>query len=139
MAESDSTVVTLPEVHVMYLQSPNGIVGAMEVWHAFVDRLPAPVEQWAFYGTYLHAKNEYRACAAIPPGDDFEALGLATFTIPGGRYASAVLKDWEQHIPEIGTTFERLSKEYTADPARPTIEQYRDGPDVLLCLPIVSE
>ena len=63
-------------------------------------------------------------------------MGLAECTIPGGEYGRAKLDNWEDHIPEIGRTFERMARECERDPRRPSVEFYRSQKELVLLFPV---
>lgn len=89
-----------------------------------------------FYGTFRPPAGPYRACVAIEPGDDAPALGLPTWTIPGGKYRRGKLANWSEQMPEIGRTFARLSDGAERDATRPSIEFYRSEKELVLYLPV---
>lgn len=127
--------VTLSDVQVMYVESPTGIAGAAKAF----DTLEAPFPSLRgrkFYGTFFPPAGPYRACVAIEPGDDVATLGFATWTIPGGKYSRANVANWEQNLPEIGKTFERMRRENEQDMSRPSIEFYRSQRELVLFLPV---
>jgi len=62
--------------------------------------------------------------------------GSWSWTIPGGEYAHDRLKNWEDHIPEIGRTFERIARECERDPSRPSVEFYRSQKELVLLFPV---
>jgi hypothetical protein len=127
--------VTLDDIAVMYVESTTGIAGAAKAF----ETLEAPFASLRgrkFYGSVMPPHGPYRACVAIEPTDDVTALGFQTWTIPGGKYCRAKLQNWEQHLPEIGTTFERMRSENERDTSRPSIEFYRSQRELLLFLPV---
>lgn len=89
-----------------------------------------------FYGTFQPPAGPYRACVAIEPSDDVAALGFPTWTIPGGNYSRARVANWEQNLPEIGKTFQRMREENEHDTSRPSIEFYRSQRELVLFLPV---
>lgn len=89
-----------------------------------------------FYGTFQ--AGEYRACVALQPEDRPSELGLATWVIPGGRYARRKVKDWTEKVAQLGEMFDALAEEYQADPERPSIEFYRSQSELHLLLPVLS-
>jgi hypothetical protein len=133
MATSDP--VTLAELPVMYVESPNGLAGAKTAFDRLESKFPT-LRGRKFYGTFLPPDGPYRACVAIEPGDDPTALGLPTWTIPGGKYNRGKLLNWQEHMPEIGKTFSRLSEGGERDPNRPGIEFYRSATELVLFLPM---
>jgi len=119
----------------MYVESPTGLAGAGEAFRQLEARLPG-LKSRKFYGTFQPPDGPYRACVAIEPGDDPPTMGLATWTIPGGRYSRGKLANWEDHIPQIGQTFQRMAQEDERDPSRPSVEFYRSQRELVLLLPI---
>ncbi len=132
---TQSQAVELQDIPVMYVESDAGLAGASKAF----DRLEAhfrSLKGRKFYGTFLPPDGPYRACVAIQPADDAAALGLATWTIPGGKYRRGKVPNWSQNLPEIGKTFARMSEEFGRDPSRPGIEFYRSMKELVLFLPV---
>ncbi|SRR6266571_5665368 len=127
--------VMLEEAAVMYVESPNGLAGAAAAFDRLEAHLPS-LRGRRFYGTFQRPAGPYRACVALVPGDDPTALGLPTWTIPGGKYARRKLPDREKRLPEIGTTFAQMSATCEPDASRPSIEFYRSQRELLLFLPV---
>lgn len=129
--------VTLDDIPVMYVESPTGPGGAQQAFHALETHFRS-MRGRRFYGTFHPPDGPYRACVAIEADDDPKALGLASWIIPGGRYARRKVADWESHIWEIGETFMAMAEEYgeRQDPERPSIEFYRSQKEAILLLPI---
>ena len=63
-------------------------------------------------------------------------MGLAEWTISGGEYGRDRLENWENHIPEIRRTFERMAREFERDPSRPSVEFYRSQRELVLLFPV---
>lgn len=127
--------VTLPDIEVMYVESAAGLAGAAKAFETLEAPFPS-LKGRKFYGTFQPPAGPYRACVAIEPGDDVTALGLPTWTIPGGTYARAKVANWEQNLPEIGRTFQRMTEANVHDATRPSIEFYRSQREVVLFLPV---
>lgn len=128
-------LVTLEDIKVMFVVAPSGPQGAGEAF----DRLEAPLPSLKgrkFYGTMLN--GEYRACVALEAQDAPAAMGLETWTIPGGDYVRRKLERWPERIPEIGQIFGALAAEHPRDPARPNIEFYRSQKELLLFMAVRS-
>jgi hypothetical protein len=128
-------LVTLEEIKVMLVVSPSGPQGAGEAFDRLEARLPS-LKGRKFYGTMLN--GEYRACVALEAKDSPAAMGLETWTIPGGVYARRKLPRWSERLPEIGKMFGVLASEYPRDPTRPNIEFYRSQKELLLFLAVAS-
>ena len=70
-------------------------------------------------------------------GDDAQALGLESGTLPGGRYLRARLSGKPPELyGRIGPTFEALIAQNAPDESRPSIEFYRRFDEVDLLLPV---
>jgi hypothetical protein len=128
-------LVTRDPITVMYVVSPNGPEGAAEAFDRLEARLPS-LKGRKFYGTMLN--GEYRACVALEPQDKPDAMGLETWTIPGGAYIRRKLPDWPEHAAEIGQIFGALAAEHPRDPARPNVEFYRSQKEALLFMAVAS-
>ncbi len=124
---------TLGDMKVMYFTAEN----MAKVGRAFQELeacLPS-MKGRKFYGTYYG--GVYKACVAIREGDDPAMLGLDTDIIPGGKYISEKMHDWESHIPEIKERFMAMARENNVDNDRPSIEYYRSKRELILYLPII--
>ena len=128
-------VVLCEAIPVMYVESTTGLAGAAEAFRQLEARLPG-LKRRRFYGTFQPPDGPYRACVAIEPSDDPRVMGLAEWIIPGGEYGRAKLEDWEDNIPEIGRTFERMARECERDPSRPSVEFYRSQKELVLLFPV---
>ncbi|MBI1727357.1 MAG: hypothetical protein HYR50_08810 [Candidatus Rokubacteria bacterium] len=128
-------LVTLDDVRVMFVVSPSGPQGAGRAFDRLEASLPS-LKGRRFYGTMLN--GEYRACVAIEAQDAPAAMGLETWTIPGGVYARRKLERWQERTAEIGQIFCALAAEYPRDPVRPNVEFYRSQKELLLFMAVAS-
>ena len=128
-------LVTLDDIKVMFVVSGRGVQGAGEAFDRLEAHLPS-LKGRKFYGTLLN--GEYRACVALEAPDAPAAMGLQTWTIPGGAYARRKLLRWSERLPEIGETFRAMAAEFPADRTRPNIEFYRSQKELLLFLAVTS-
>ncbi len=87
-----------------------------------------------FYGTFY--KGVYKACAAVRDDDDPSAIGLPTETIPGGKYVSGKMDNWQEQIGNIGNWFMDMTKKVNWDESRPSIEFYRSMTELIMYLPV---
>jgi hypothetical protein len=135
---SQISIIKMDELKLMYIQAASFPGGVEEAWRKLESHLPT-VKKRKFFGTsrLVDEKIEYRAC--VIPLDDSEALrlGLDTFTIPSGNYATKKLLDWKTQTPLIKTIFEELASKYTLDNSRPHIECYRSQKELVLMFPII--
>jgi len=129
--------VTLSPIPVLFVFSKNGTTGACAAFDALEKNLPN-LKKRRFYGVLEESPETglYRACVGIMEGDNPKAMGLDTWTIPGGKYARAKIKNWSDHLKDIDPTFSQLEDQYKKDSDRPLIEYYRSDNELLLLLPI---
>ena len=126
--------ITLEDISVMYAVSENGPMGAAAVFKKIEDAINWELKGRKFYGVMQN--GEYKACVSKIYSDDPNKLGLLTTTIPGGKYARTKIADWEKHVEEISSTFDKLRKDHTIDTSRPDIEFYRSQKELFLFVPI---
>jgi hypothetical protein len=127
--------VTLEDIKVMCVVAIGGLEGIKDAWEKLEAPLPS-LKGRKFYGTYL--SGEYRACVAMRDDDDPAALGLDTWTIPGGTYVRRRMENWSERTSEIGETFAAMAAEYPVDPTRPGIEFYGGQKELILYMPVKS-
>jgi DNA gyrase inhibitor GyrI len=85
----------------------------------------------------------YLACFLLDD-ENPDDLGFERTTVPGGRYARTLVKDWETRIPELPTIVSQLESDIEGsglmvDPDRPSLEYYRRIDELLIMLPVISE
>jgi hypothetical protein len=78
------------EIQVMFLRSPDDPA----VFGALWQRLEALVglRGRKYFGAFNASAHEYHVCVQMKQGDDPDALGLESGTLPGGRYLRARLR-----------------------------------------------
>jgi len=131
----ESTPVERDEIAVMFIRTPDDV---MAFGPAF-ERLEQLVglRGRKYYGAFYPREKEYRACVEVKEGDDPQALGLESGTLPGGHYLRARLSGEPPELyGRIGPTFEALIAENAPDESRPSIEFYRRFDEVDLLLPV---
>jgi hypothetical protein len=89
-----------------------------------------------FYGVFFYSTKEYRACVRIEDDEKPETLGLAGWTIPGGKYKSQRLYDWQSKVSKFPEIFDEMVKGERVDSTRPSVEYYRSMTECVLYLPI---
>jgi len=132
----EATPVERDEIAVMFIRTSDDV---MAFGPAF-ERLEQLVglRGRKFYGAFYPREKEYRACVEVQEGDDPDALGLESGTLPGGRYLRARLSGEPPELyGRIKPAFEALIAQNEPDESRPSIEFYRrfDEVDVLLPVP----
>jgi hypothetical protein len=134
--ELSAVPVERDEVSVLFIRTPDEVD---EFGRAF-QRLEELVglRGRKFYGAFYALEKEYRACVEVQEGDDPEALGLESGTLPGGHYLRARLSGEPPELyGRIKPTFKALIAQTEPDESRPSIEFYCrfDEVDVLLPVP----
>lgn len=131
------SVIDKNDVIVMGVETTEGVKGAVEAFKKLESKLPT-LKKRRFYGVLFGNPNAgfYRACVELTKQDDPNLMGLERWTIPGGKYARAKIKNWEENTSLIGPTFSEMAKKYRLDETRPAIEFYRSQEELILFSPI---
>ena len=128
--------VERPDVSVMFLEVADEPSDISSGWRELEDLLGS-LKGRKFLGTF--DGGTYRVCVQPRAGDDADALGLRTATIPGGRYLRARLRgDPTQLYERIPSTFADLEAAAARDSTRPGIELYRRVDEVDLLMPLAN-
>jgi hypothetical protein len=122
----------LDDIAVMYVEAVDGLNGAPAAFEDLERRLGS-LRGRRFYGTF--DGERYRACVIPKDAGEPAALGLDTWTVPGGRYARRKMVDWAEHVHMIGAEFDAMVAEHPWDETRPSIEFYRSLRELVLYLP----
>ena len=125
------------EIAVMFL--PTQVEPAkMQVAWALLEELVG-LRGRKFFGAFNPSTGEYRVCVLVREGDDPDALGLESGTLPGGKYLRARLYGDPPGVYEqIHPTFAALVEAASPDSTRPSIEFYRRHDEIDLLLPIAA-
>lgn len=121
----------------MYVIADGGVGGSQEAFKKLESTL-STLRGRRFYGLVFGTPPHdiYWAAVAYLDTDNLTQEFLKIGVIPGGKYAQEKIKDWNSDILIIGKTFQRLSKQYTVDSSRPSVEFYRSMKEMLVLLPI---
>ena len=130
-------IVDLPEIKIMYVVSKNGVVGSSQAFNKLESYLPT-LKGRKFYGLVFGVppNDTYWASVALIDLDNPEKEGMQIGAIPAGKYVQERINNWNNNTSLIGQTFQKISKQYTIDSSRPSIEFYRSMRDMLIRLPI---
>jgi hypothetical protein len=132
---SEPAVVEREETAVQFVAVPDGIEHIRRAWNE-LEAAVGSLGGRRFVGAYYAETDEYRACVELRPGDE-PVPGLATGTLPGGRYLRARLRGEPPAVYErIGPTFQELLAGAESDPGRPSLELYRRHDEIDLLLPL---
>jgi hypothetical protein len=122
----------LDDFEVMYVEAVDGLNGVPAAFRDLEERLDG-LRGRRFYGTF--DGERYRACVVPRDAEEPAALGLDTWTVPGGLYARRKLVDWVERVHTIGAEFHAMAAEHPWDETRPSIEFYRSLRELVLYLP----
>ncbi len=128
----DSTLEPVPVIFVKAVGGPAGARQAFEI----LESVLGGHRGRRFYGTYDSLTREYLACVEEAKGDDRAAMKVGRWTIPGGKFATRKITDWQSKIPSIASTFDEMANDRKYDPHRPSIEFYRSESELVLYLPV---
>ena len=113
-------------------QAPEGVQQAFDLLESKLTTL----RHRRFYGAFFYRTKEYRACVGTKEGEGPETLGLAEWTIPGGKYKSLKVYDWQSKVSRFPEIFDEMTKGEKVDAERPSLEYYRSMTECILYLPI---
>jgi len=111
--------------------------GVKEAFDILESKLPT-LKGRKFFGSLKKdaGDEEYRACVEIADEHDIKIPELVLYTIPGGKYATHRVPDWESRVSEIGLLFAEMEKLFKLDFTRPLLEFYKSRKELILMLPI---
>lgn len=118
------------EIHLVCVRAtsfPDGIMAAYKKLEQIVD-----VKSRMVYGV-SHGSDTgiiYRAAAEAGLSDEAGALGLESYTIRKGTYATETLQDFRDREHVIGQAFERLLNHPDLDGTGECIECYKSASEV---------
>jgi hypothetical protein len=134
----DATPVERDEIAVMFIRTPDDVIAFGPAFERLEELVGLRGRK--YYGAFYPREKEYRACVEVKEGDDPQALGLESGTLPGGRYLRARLSlEPPELYGRIGPTFEALIAQTEPDESRPSIEFYRRFDEVDLLLPVPGD
>ena len=137
MQEPSAEPVERDEIEVMFLRIGDDVEEMGPAWQQLEGLVGTRGRR--FFGAFYPPTREYRVCVQAKEGDDPDALGLESGTLPGGRYLRARIHGEPPALYErIAPTFQALLKGAASDETRPSIEHYRRHDEIDLLLPIAG-
>jgi hypothetical protein len=138
MQEPSAEPVERDEIEVMFLRIGDDVEEMGPAWQQLEGLVGTRGRR--FFGAFYPPTREYRVCVQAKAGDDPDALGLESGTLPGGRYLRARIHGEPPALYErIAPTFQALLKGAASDETRPSIEHYRRHDEIDLLLPIAGQ
>jgi DNA gyrase inhibitor GyrI len=131
------SIVNRKNIDVMCVETHDGVRGSSKAFKKLESKL-STLKQRKFYGVLQGKPDDgiYRACVERVIEDDRFKNDLDKWVIPGGKYARAKIKNWEENTDVIGSTFSEMAHQFQIDGSRPVIEFYRSQKELLLFSPI---
>ncbi|MBS1635779.1 MAG: transcriptional regulator [Bacteroidetes bacterium] len=107
---------------------PQGIEAAHQKLHSIIPF----TEKRRYFGISRPEQGTiiYKAAAEILPNETITDFKLEQGIIARGNYICLDLKDYPQHMEEIGTTFARLTSQPGIDPQGYCVEWYTNQQDM---------
>jgi hypothetical protein len=137
-SDVDATPVERQELEVMFIRTPDDVAAFGPAFERLEELVGLRGRK--YYGAFYPREQEYWARVVTQEGDDPEALGLESGSLPGGRYLRARLRGEPPELySRIGPTFDALSAHAAPDESRPSIEFYRRLDELDLLLPVRGE
>src|SRR3990172_4663808 len=117
-------IIDINNIETLSVIAENFPEGIQEAFNKLKSNLTS-LKGLKFYGAALIKSDgvEYRAC--FESAEKKEIPELEKFTIPGGKYASCKLKDWNKRTGEIKNLFKQMMTGYKTDLSRPQVEFYK--------------
>jgi hypothetical protein len=136
-------VTNLHELAFAYVQAVDGFAGAGAAFDQLEGRMDTLRGRKMYGVVYPGDPVRYLACLLL---DDEHAddLGFERTTVPGGRYAQALVKEWGSRISELPAIVSQLESDIKVsglaiDRDRPWLEFYRRIDELLVMLPVLPE
>ena len=135
--ELPATPVEREDVDVMFIRIRDDVAEMGPAWQRLEELVGTRGRK--FFGAFFPVTKEYHVCVRMQEGDDPDALGLATGTLPGGRYLRTRIRGEPPALYErIAPTFEEFLKRGPSHQTRPSIEFYRRHDEIDLLLPVAD-
>lgn len=137
------TVTVLQEMTFASVEAEDGFAGARAAFDRLEGRMDT-LRGGKMYGViYPGEPVRYLACLLLDE-EHPDDLGLERITVPGGRYARTLVRDWGSRIPELPTIVGQLESDIghsglEIDRTRPWLEFYRRIDELLVLLPVAAE
>lgn len=106
---------------------PDGILAAHQKLRAEIAKAP----DREYFGLSWGSKNGivYKAAASVLSQKELD-LGLETYTIKKGAYIRELLPDYQNNIPQIKSTFDKLLTDPRIDPEGYCMEAFANEKDL---------
>jgi hypothetical protein len=135
--------VELPDIPMMRVKADMMGKGPPAAFDRLESKLPT-LKGRKFYGVFQQAAGGepvFHACVAQVESDDPKAMGLETWVLPGGRYVSRKVMDWEKVVREgkLPGMFDAMAQEHMQELLHRdlfSVEYYRSMREMHMLLPV---
>ncbi|WP_443936467.1 transcriptional regulator [Pedobacter sp. MW01-1-1] len=133
-------LVVESDIEVLLMQAdlfPEGVLVAHQKLHAKLD----VHGERRYYGISYSAgagKIVYYAAAQQLEPNEAAQMGLKTFTIPKGVYASITIKNFASDSAQVGQAFKQLLQEPALNPNGFCLEMYPNELDIICMVPLLT-
>jgi len=136
------TIIEFAAIEVTRVRADGGTNGAAAAMQMLESRMPS-LRGRKMYGLYYPASDDYYACVKLDT-EHPDDLGFERGTVPGGRYARARVRNWQERLSELEKLFEELVNVSSAvgnepDLERPQIEFYRNLDELIIMVPVIMK
>ena len=133
------TVVDADDFLCARVKADGGPAGAKEAFQQLEARLES-LKGRKMYGIFYPDQGDYFASVALDPAHR-DGMGFETTTVPGGRYARRIFRNWAGNESSIKGFFDGLVRDaladgLTLDESRPSIEFYRSSTELIAMVPV---
>jgi hypothetical protein len=137
------TVTNLHELAFAYVKAVDGFAGAGAAFDQLEGRMDTLRGRKMYGVVYPGDPIRYLACLLLDD-ENADDLGFERTTVPAGRYAHTLVRDWESRISELPAIVSQLESDIkvsglTVDRDRPWLEFYRRIDELLVMLPVLPE
>ncbi len=119
------------DIHVICITATSFPDGVMDAYKKLQSLITDSKER-RYFGISHPNKDGviiYKACAEVKNEGEAEKLGLESFTIKAGDFASMYIEDHMKDPESIGNAFKELLKNPDLDPQGHCLEMYKDFDD----------
>jgi DNA gyrase inhibitor GyrI len=141
-AMAGPTLTDVPELTLAYVEAVGGLTGAGAAFDQ-LERRMSTLRGQKMYGV-VYPGDPVRYLAGLLLEGEGDDLGLERTTVPAGRYARTVVRNWESRIPELPSIVDQLQSDIEGvglevDTDRPILEYYRRIDELLMMVPVRPE
>lgn len=136
---SNINIQQIEDIAVARVRADGGPAGASKAFAKLESKM-ASLQGRKMYGVFYLETGEYFACVKLNE-ECPDAMGFEKAAIPGGKYATKKIENWNTKVSQIKTIFESLENEcqdngLQVDGERPNIEFYKSFQELIIMMPV---